>query len=110
MPGGRPSERGIFEIADDSGNVVEGVNRLRLGPGLTLGRNDNDPSAVIDATGVGGLVSMVNVNTVADLRALSALTMLVAKAGQTAGYSAVNDGGGATYDWLPSNTDADDGA
>lgn len=39
----------IIEIADSDGNVIADVRRIRLGPGLTLTRNDGDPSAVIDA-------------------------------------------------------------
>lgn len=47
----------ISEIADDAGNVISGVRRLRLGPGLTLTRNDNDPSAVIDVAAAASAVA-----------------------------------------------------
>lgn len=112
MPDGRPSERGIVEVADDVGNVIKGVNRLRLGPGMTMTHNPADPSIAIDATGgiISTLLSLINVDTVAALRATSALVMTVAKVAETSGYASVGDGGGWVYDWLPSNTDADDGA
>lgn len=110
MADGRPSERGIVEVADDSGNVIKGVNRLRLGPGLSASYNPADPSVVIDAIGGSSVSVNLTVDTVSALRSLSSIVMLVAKVAQTSGYSSVGDGGGATYDWYPSNTDADDGA
>lgn len=110
MADGRPSERGIVEVADDSGNVIKGVNRLRLGPGLSASYNEADPSVVIDAVGGSAVSVNLAVDNVSALRALSSIVMLVARVAQTSGYSSVGDGGGATYDWVAGNTDADDGA
>jgi len=108
MADGRPSERGFFEIADDAGSVVTDVNRLRLGPGLSLSHNPFDPSAVIDI--IGELTGqIVQVDKMSDLRGYSSLLMLNGGLYRTRGYQSANDGGDSFYRWDSSSTAVDDG-
>jgi hypothetical protein len=107
MNNGRPSELGILEIADDAGNVIDKLNRLRLGPGLSLTRNDNDPSYVIDVIG-NLLSSVVIVDNVASLRGML-LPPSVDKVYWTKNYSTSTDVGGMPYRWNSSDTTTDDG-
>jgi hypothetical protein len=107
MSNGRPSERGFLEIADDAGNVIDDVNRLRLGPDFTLTRNPSDPSAVIAVSGVLGNGVIIAVDSVSALRSI--LIPLSAAIYQTKGYYSPLDGGEATYLWDSSSTAADDG-
>jgi len=107
MENGRPSERGILEVADDAGAVINDVNRLRLGPGLSMSRNPSDPSIVIDT--IASLVSsVVVVNSAVALRSF-ALIPDSDKLYYTKGGAAANDGGHWWYKWNPSDTSTDDG-
>ena len=106
MPDGRPSERGIFEIADDTGYVIAGINRLRLGSEFSIERNDADPSCVLRIPGSSG--GSASFDSVSAIRAFNG-PLVNGRMYSTSGYYSPGDRGGAYYTWDSTSTDTDNG-